>query len=529
MKRYSIFAKIGLVGLFVLTFILCKKESPEDVPPETGKAIPTLTTLSFSFVSSTSFRSGGNISSDGGAPVTIRGFCWSTSQNPTIASNKTIDGSGTGSYVSLVSGLIPGLTYYAKAYASNSVGTGYGSQITVATSANAQLPSVTTKVVISITKSSAISGGNISASGSSAVNERGVCWSSSSNPTFANNKTSDGTGIGEFTSSLTSLTANTTYFVRAYATNNSGIVYGNQVSFTTSATVQLPTISTSSATSIMTSSATSGGNIASDGGGTISSRGVCWSTTQSPTITNSKTIDGNSTGSFTSFITGLSPNTLYYVRAYATNNVGTVYGSQISFVTKQASSVTVSDIDGNIYHTVLIGTQTWMVENLKVTKYRNGNIIRTSPTPFTTSDKPEQYQWAYNGIESNVLTYGRLYTWYAIRWSEICPVGWHVPTSSEWNTLINFLGPNGSYKIKEIGTSHWDAPNTGATNETGFTALPGGLRSLDGKYYSMGTYAYWWTNTEETGRFICYLLSGNTFIKGTHNPNVGMYIRCIKD
>jgi uncharacterized protein (TIGR02145 family) len=160
-----------------------------------------------------------------------------------------------------------------------------------------------------------------------------------------------------------------------------------------------------------------------------------------------------------------------------------------------------TDHDGNTYKTVIIGTQIWMAENLKTTKYNNGELIGTT-TPATTdiSDEPTpKYQWAYDGNEGNVATYGRLYTWYAVNDSRnVCPTGWHVPSDPEWTTLTTYLGGESvaGSKLKETGTTHWQSPNTGATNETGFTALPGSLRYQDGMFDFIGGYGYWWSSTE---------------------------------
>nr|MCR4811574.1 hypothetical protein [Bacteroidales bacterium] len=201
------------------------------------------------------------------------------------------------------------------------------------TSANVSLPTVTTSTVSSITSSSATCGGNVTNDGNATVTARGVCWSISHNPTVSDSHTTDGSGTGSFTSSITGLSQNTTYYVRAYATNSAGTAYGEERTFTTSASVSLPTVTTSTVSSITSSSATCGGNVTNDGNATVTSRGVCWSTSHNPTVSDSHTTDGSGTGSFTSSITGLSQNTTYYVRAYATNSVGTAYGNEVSFTT----------------------------------------------------------------------------------------------------------------------------------------------------------------------------------------------------
>ena len=195
---------------------------------------------------------------------------------------------------------------------------------------------ITTAPVSNIVGGAPTCGGNIISS-STPVTARGVCWSTSPNPTIANNFTTDGTGLGSFVSNFTGLTIFTTYYVRAYATNSgAGTSYGNEISFTTLNTT-FPTLTTSPITnisSVMTGgTAISGGNITDDGGQPVFSRGVCWSTSPNPTTANSKTIDGSGIGTFVSNITGLTGNTTYYVRAYATSSVGTAYGNEIGFTT----------------------------------------------------------------------------------------------------------------------------------------------------------------------------------------------------
>jgi hypothetical protein len=301
--------------------------------------LPTVTTTAITATTATTASSGGNVTVIGGTNVTARGVCWSTTSGPTIAlTTKTSDGTGIGAFTSAITGLTQATTYYVRAYASNSIGTTYGAEVSFTTFALPTLAATT--AASSITSTSASSGGNVAADGGSSITARGVCWSTSPNPTIAlTTKTSDGTGIGSFTSSITGLALGTTYYVCAYATNIFGTTYGTQVTFTT---LGLPTITTSAASSITNTSANSGGNVVSDGGATITARGICWSTTQNPTISNSKTTDGTGTGAFTSAITGLTNGIVYYVRAYATNSVGTNYGNQVSFSTLNLPNISYS-------------------------------------------------------------------------------------------------------------------------------------------------------------------------------------------
>lgn len=394
-----------------------------------------------------------------------------------------------------------------------------------------QVPVLTTSVVSEITTITATSGGNVTSDGGATVTARGVCWGTSANPVVTGNHTTDGTGTGIFTSSITGLTASTTYHYRAYATNSVGTSYGSDLTFTT-LVAGLPTLTTTATSSITNISAVSGGNISSQGGSTITVRGVCWSTGTTPTITDSKTTDGTGIGNFTSAITGLNSNTAYNVRAYATNSTGTGYGSVKQFTTSQGAG-TVTDADGNVYHTVTIGTQVWMVENLKVTKYKDSTAIPlvTDGTAWISLTTPG-YCWYNNNYATYGSVYGALYNWYTVNTGNLCPAGWHVPTDAEWTTLTTFLSNNGG-KLKEAGTAHWPIPNTGATNESGFTALPGGWLGFSGSFSDIQYTGYWWSATQNNSlsAWERELYYGNTTVgrNGSNSKFVGLSVRCIKD
>lgn len=294
---------------------------------------PTVTTTTITSITSTTASGGGNVTADGGDSVTARGVCWSTSANPTTDDSKTTNGSDTGVFTSSLTSLTPGTLYHVRAYATNSVSTSYGGDSSFTTLTT---PTVTTATITSITATTASGGGNVTSGGGATVTARGVCWSTSANPTTSDSKTTNGTGTGTFTSSLTSLTPTTLYHVRAYATNSVGTSYGGDSTFTT---INIPTVTTTAITSITSTTASSGGNVTSSGGATVTARGVCWSTSTNPTVADSHTTNGTGTGTFTSSITGLDPDTTYHVRAYATNSAGTGYGSQVSFTTLRAHTI----------------------------------------------------------------------------------------------------------------------------------------------------------------------------------------------
>ena len=192
---------------------------------------PTVSTVEVKDVTALSAVAVGNVSSDGGAEIMSRGFCWSLSEAPTVDDHYVECEGATGSYEGLLAELEADETYHVRAFATNSAGTSYGEELTFTTSDG--LPVVVTSSVTDITSTSAKCGGNVTDEGASSVTERGICWSTSQNPTVSNSHTTDGTGTGTFTSSMTGLTANTTYYVRAYATNSAGTSYGNELSFTT--------------------------------------------------------------------------------------------------------------------------------------------------------------------------------------------------------------------------------------------------------------------------------------------------------
>jgi len=201
----------------------------------------------------------------------------------------------------------------------------------------------------------------------------------------------------------------------------------------------------------------------------------------------------------------------------------------------QIQAQTVTDIEGNVYNTVTIGTQVWMKENLRTTKYNDGTEIPlvADVTAWNNLTTPG-YCWYNNDEETNKNIYGTMYNWLAVNTGKLCPTGWHVPSDAEWTTLINYLGGEilAGGKLKESGTSHWQSPNTGATDETGFTALPGGRRNPNGSFYGIGTIGSWWSATDgsTTNAWICYLNYNITRVGRFNDPKAsGFSVRCIKD
>jgi uncharacterized protein (TIGR02145 family) len=296
----------------------------------------------------------------------------------------------------------------------------------------------------------------------------------------------------------------------------------------------LPII-TSALTCLTSTTAASGGTITSDGGTPVTVRGVCWSTTPGPTIAlPTKTNDGSGIGAFISNLLLLIPNTTYYVRAYATNNIGTAYGDELTFTTTTAPPPLVT-----------IGTQVWTTKNLDVTTYRDGTPIPQVTDPNAWSNLTTGAWCYYNNDPLNGQIYGKLYNWYAVAGiyntaslnnlslrKQIAPIGFHVPSEVDYQNLESFLGGAvaASSKMREVCTTLWIINNQDATNTSGFTALPSGRRvgSSGWDFNSIGYDCQLWTSNQFSAVVYHVVTSYNNYIQGIQNYN-GSSIRLIMD
>jgi len=419
---------------------------------------------------------------------------------------------------------------------------------------------IVTDSVTDISSNSCSVRGTIIDAGSSYISQHGFCWSLTPDPDIADSANSLGpvSKAGLFTSILTGLLPDTNYYVRAYAKKTDFYEYGSVKRFKTLDGIVV--LYTEEVTEITTTTAICGGIITHTGGNSINQRGVCWNTTGNPTLENNEgfTNDGVGAGFFSSTMKGLTEGITYFVKAYAINNIDTSYGEQKVFIAFECATSTLTDYDGNTYLTVRIGNQCWMKENLKVSHYSDGTAIPLleADSDWDTLSLLDKAYCFYENSNLNEDIYGALYTWEtAMNGSEssnivpsgvqgICPTGWHLPSENEWKELelhlgmsqseadkIGWRGTDEGGMLKETDTIHWENPNEGATNSSGFSALPGGGRSYGGMFFDLGTTATFWTSTESGKsawrRRLSYDYS--KFYRSTIPKNNGFSVRCLRD
>jgi len=290
----------------------------------------------------------------------------------------------------------------------------------------------------------------------------------------------------------------------------------------------VPSVQTNAATSVTNITAILNGAVNANGFSRVVTFEYGTSTSYGSSVTASQSpIGGSSSIGVSAPASGLTSGQIYHFRVRAICGLSEYHGADMTFTT------TVKDYDGNIYNTVIIGTQVWMKENLKTMKYNDGTSIPnvTDNATWAALATPA-YCWYKNDATSYKATYGALYNWYTVHTGKLCPAGWHVPSDAEWTILSDYLGglPVAGGKLKESGTVHWASPNTGATNESGFTALAGGVRA-NGVYTDMLTQTWWWASTETNSfpwiRAILNYLSnlGNSLV----SPVNGASVRCLRN
>jgi len=532
MKKYFGLFLFSTTILLLTAVISCKKDPVI--------LIPSLNT-STSTISSTTALVSGVLESDGGAGITSKGFCWNNLPNPTAENYKTTIPAGTNPFSYTITDLSPATKYYVRAYAKNSAGIGYGNEMSFTT--QAILPFLTTSPLTSIASTTVMCGGDITNTGGAPITSRGVCWDVNQNPTILNSKVEEreiNAGSGAFTISITNLNPGTTYYFRAFATNIAGTSYGNQVIGTTYAV--LPDVTTMEASNIAETSFRLSAAITYDGGSPVTARGICWSRNQYPTINNNRTDEGTGVSSFVSTISGLSHNTTYYVRAYATNSMGTSYGNEITVKTLF-----------NPWHPhipVPINDITWAPVNVgfEITNYYgllfqwarkygqdyNSNPAFNLPGPVTISDGnilPNANNFYYCNPYPHDWCSPQVTAWIMLSYNNPCPDGWRVPTKEEYESLNN-LGSTWD-RANEYGNIYgrwYGTDHSGIRSYSVF--LPAvGYKRYDNGVASLLTIrgSYWTTTTYQNVYSYSLLFTDEESIMNTTSRANGFSVRCVRD
>jgi len=548
-----------LTILIVLAAIFssCKKDKEEIT-------LPQLTTAAITNLSYNTATSGGTITGDGGAPITSSGICWSKTNNtPTLSDSKIAGTTASGSFTSVMNNLEENTTYYVRAFAKNNFGTGYGNVVTFTTPVDITLPQLTTAAITNLTYNTATSGGTITGDGGAAITASGICWSKTNNtPTLSDSTTAGTAASGSFTSVMNNLEENTTYYVRAFATNSVGTGYGNVVTFSTPVNITLPQLTTAAITNLSYNTATSGGTITDDGSAAITASGICWSkTNNTPTLSDLTTAGTTASGSFTFVMNNLQENSTYYVRAFATNSVGTGYGDIVTFNTSaDTTKVTFTYNGATVTYGVITSSVTgrkWMDRNLgasqvatayddykayghlfqwgrpadghQLVNYTNrttGVGVNGKTKTLATSDVPGHSTFITpdNTVQQNGVW---VYDWrddqnnnrWAINSQGSCPSGWHVPTAAEWEAETGITNLNTAYdqlKITAAGYRYGDYDGSGR----------------EGLIRAAGSFGYYWSSSvwPSGAGFSSYKdISSNDSYTDLAGRAYGIPIRCIKN
>ena len=455
--------------------------------------------------------------------ISEKGFCWDTKQSPTIEGNHYNNGgmSGTGTldFSYNLTSLQNNVTYYVRAYANTNYGIVYGEEKSF-TTVEIVKPTVKTNNITNITPTTGTLNGEVTFEGNAIVTAKGFCWDTSPEPTLDDNYSTNGSGIGGFTHALTDLPDNTTYYVRAYATNEKGTSYGEEKSFTT-VEVVLPTVVTNDITDITTNSAKCSGTVTSDGNSAILAKGVCWSISPEPTLNNNYTDEGDGSGAFISSLTNLTDGVKYYVRAYATNEKGTNYGEQKSFTTLERTFE-------NGYEYVDLGLSVkWATCNVGASKAEDyGDYFawgETSVKETYDEDNCLTYELSYSELQAQgyIDSEGNLTAPYdaaTFNWGG----DWRMPTDDEMQELID----NCTWTwTTQNGVNGY---NVEGPNGNSIFLPAAGYRHVSSLYYN-GTAGHFWSSTsnESYGYYRAYSLLFTSGHQNMYNfgRDIGLSVR----
>jgi len=500
-------------------------------------------------ISMESCKVAGTLVDVGSTGVSNHGFCWSFTTNPAEAIDCNQQGSEDEkiSFSTVIEDLAPGTKYYFWAYASLEGVKTYGDPGEF-TTLSAQAPVVETSTLSEITTTSAKCEYNILSNGGSPVTVRGLCWSKEplTSLSDAENHTEEGSGTGIYTGTMSGLTPETDYYVRAYASNVKGTAYGDQKTFGTSPAPKKPEVETLSPKTLSEHSAVLGGSILHEGFAEITAKGFFWSTEPNPGADDNILPGGSGATSFELTLEELSSSTVYYYRAFAENSAGIGIGDAMEFKTLfLPGDIFIDERDDQQYPTVLIGEQCWMAKNMNV-----GNQIDTSVQQLP-NDEIERYCYNNDGAYCN--EYGGLYTWdemmqynTAESTQGVCPNGWHIPSDAEWMTMEAHLGIDEADReaeefrgygqggmLKSADKPPWEEPNTLATNSTQFSALPSGMIfSGTSTSTGMGFYSVYWVSSPVDADYAIYRMlhteEGGIGRFSGYRPNTTS-VRCVRD
>jgi uncharacterized protein (TIGR02145 family) len=529
MKKQSfILVLLGVIALaFILTSTSCKKD--EQNPPKVRTHVVEEVSGSTALAKATILEGGSH-------PIISQGFCYSsTNTHPNLADKCLEDESFSQSFQILIEGLRKTTKYYLRAYAINEIGTAYGRVVSFTTVDG--LATVETLEANQVTFNSALASGIIHDEGDSQILTRGICYATDSLfPNFESNCLEVFGSDNPYQVLIENLVPETRYYFRAYAINEVDSAYGKTKFFETLRGI--PQVESIEAEEIHKTSALVGGEVISSGYLPITRRGICYSQEKENPNFEDICLDYNGTEQvFQILLEDLSPSTSYYFRAYAENDLGYHFGKSLDFMTQHE---TITDIEGNVYRIHTIGNQVWMIDNLRVTKFSNGEAIPKRESNYywtkeTAIDEPA-YCW-YHNDESYADLYGALYNFAtASDPRNVCPEGWRVMNDNDrYNLIVHIGGPQFGGDLKttgtiEAGTGLWYDPNNRATNSTGFSAIPGGFRNVGTGW--MGKAGIFWTSanfgqSSASALGLDYIdYQAKTYVFPRHN---GFSIRCIKE
>lgn len=394
---------------------------------------------------------------------------------------------------------------------------------------NEEYPQVITSAPTNIAGTTAAAGGEVISEGTGTVAVRGICWGTGSNPTITDNCTTDGRGIGVYTSNMTGLEGATPYYFRSYATSEVGTGYGAVILFTTLGTV--PAVSPDEVTYLTSTSVSLAGKVnANYLPTTVTFEYGTTTSYESSIVAEQSPVTGNDTVNVTAVVEGLNVSITYHFRIKAVNALGTVYSDDMTF------STMLQDREGNLYSIITIGNQSWMKENLRSTIRNDGTPIENIVDPSEWAETTLPGWCYYNNDAAYKNPYGMIYNWYAIKTEHLCPEGWHVPTMEDWTALMEYLGgaAEAGGKLKEQGTTHWNSPNSDATNVSQFTGLPGGYRSnSNGAFFGLGDDSSWWSSSPNgiySAWVVAITLYNTTAVQTVSGYlNYGESVRCIQN